>query len=158
MTPGIDERGDDMIDILSAELGESGHRLTRGGFAATLIYAAIFFFSTLFAAATVMGFAALFLEIGFGLTLSDDLLIRGAAVVLAFASGAMATAAGASRLRDTGRSPIWLAPVAFAYALFVLSRTGLVAAPDVVVSASAIVIAAGIVVLCLLPGRATDVH
>jgi uncharacterized membrane protein YhaH (DUF805 family) len=76
------------------------------------------------------------------------------AAVLGFASGAIVVAAGASRLRDIGRSVRWLVPAAMSFAVFVVSETGLLPAPEEMVSASILVVAATVLVLCLLPGSA----
>ncbi|MCG6856860.1 MAG: DUF805 domain-containing protein [Salaquimonas sp.] len=143
-----------MIDILSANLGDPEHRLTRAGFAATILYAVVFFYSTLFGAAIIMGLANAVVETGLGLAPPENLLLQIMAAVLGFASGAIVVAAGASRLRDIGRSVRWLVPAAMSFAVFVVSETGLLPAPEGMVSASILVVAATVLVLCLLPGSA----
>ena len=142
-----------MIDVLSANLGDPQTRLTRLGFASTLIYAAIFFYSMLFGASVVMGLIGAVVEIGFGLSQPGDLMIPVTAAILATASGAIVVSAGASRLRDMGHSFKWLLPAAVAFAIFTLSETGLLTVPDPVVTTSILVVAATVLALCILPGR-----
>lgn len=126
---------------------------TRSGFAMTVLLAAAMFYVLLFGAAIVLGLVATVIEIGFRLSAPMDLMVEITGAAMGIVAGALVALGGVSRLDDMGRSLMWLIPGAIAWLVFVISETDLFPAPDAIVSASILTVAATILALCLIPGR-----
>ena len=126
---------------------------TRTGFAVTILLVTVLFYILLFIAALPLGIIAAIIEIGFRIAAPMDILVEITGAVLGLAAGGLVILAGIDRLEDMGASAKWLIPGILAWLVFVISETGLFPAPDRVVSAAILTVAASVVVLCLWPGR-----